>query len=128
MKKLVGALSLIFLLLAAIVDASPITFAFNGVVSQGPFLDPDDPFGGTITFGTPFSGSYVFESATPDMDRSLNGGSYTSAGGCCRSPSAASLFRRRSVEHRRGRQLLRQRLLYGLCPEHEPGRIYSTSA
>lgn len=81
MKKLVGSLSLIILLLPAIVEASPITFGFTGVVSQDPLLDPDDPFGGSIAFGTLFSGSYVFESTTPDGDPSASGGSYTSAGG-----------------------------------------------
>jgi hypothetical protein len=81
MKKIVGSLSLSILLLPAIVDASPITFGFTGVVSQDPLLDPDDPFGGSIAFGTLFSGSYVFESTTPDGDPSASGGSYTSAGG-----------------------------------------------
>jgi PEP-CTERM motif len=81
MKKVVGLLSLTILLLPAIVDASPITFAFNGAVSQDPLLDPNDPFGGSIAFGTLFSGSYVFESTTPDGDPSANGGSYTSVGG-----------------------------------------------
>jgi len=81
MKKIVGSLSLTILLLPAIVDASPITFAFTGMVSQDPLLDPADPFGGSIAFGTLFSGSYVFESTTPDGDPSANGGSYTSAGG-----------------------------------------------
>jgi PEP-CTERM motif len=80
MKKLVGSLSLIILLLPAIVHASQITFAFNGVVSQDPLLDPDDPFDGSIAFGTLFSGSYLFESTTPDTDVSANGGSYTSGG------------------------------------------------
>ena len=64
-----------------VVHASTITFGFTGVVSQDPLLDPDDPFGGSIGFGTLFSGSYVFESTTPDGDASPNGGSYTSAGG-----------------------------------------------
>jgi len=81
MKKFAWSLTLAMLLLPAIVDASPITFGFTGVVSQDPLLDPNDPFGGTIAFGTLFSGSYVFESTTPDGDLSANGGSYTSAGG-----------------------------------------------
>jgi len=67
--------------LAAGAEASPITFTFTGFVSQDPLLDPDDPFGGTIAFNTPFSGSYVFDSTTADSDASLNGGSYTSSGG-----------------------------------------------
>ena len=64
-----------------VADAAPITFVFTGTVTQDPLLDPVDPFGGTIASGTPFSGSYVFESTTDDGDGSLNGGSYTSAGG-----------------------------------------------
>ena len=64
-----------------VADAGPITFTFAGTVTQDPSLDPADPFGGTIAFGTPFSGSYVFDSTTPDGDGSANGGSYTSAGG-----------------------------------------------
>ena len=40
------------LLTAVVVEAAPITFAFTGVVSQDPLLDPDDPFAGTIAFGT----------------------------------------------------------------------------
>ena len=62
-------------------QASPITFAFTGSVSQHPLLDPVDPFGGSIALGTLFSGSLVFESTTPDGDLSANGGSYTSPGG-----------------------------------------------
>ena len=46
-----------------------------------PLLDPDDPFGGFIAAGTPFFGSYTFESTTPDGDASANGGSYTSSPG-----------------------------------------------
>ena len=84
MKKIVGSLSLTILLLPAIVDASPITFGFTGVVSQDPLLDPDDPFGGSIAFGTLFSGSYVFEATTPDGDPSANGGSI------CNRPSSVT--------------------------------------
>jgi hypothetical protein len=62
-------------------DASQITFSFAGSVSQDPLLDPADPFAGAIAAGTLFSGSYTFESTTIDGDASLNGGSYTSAGG-----------------------------------------------
>ena len=63
------------------VQASPITFAFTGSVTQNPLFDPADPFGGSIALGTLFSGSFVFESTTPDGDLSPNGGSYTSPGG-----------------------------------------------
>jgi len=69
------------LFLASIVQAGPITFAYTGTVSQDPLLDPSDPFGGTIAFGTSFSGTFTFESTTPDGDASANGGSYTSSPG-----------------------------------------------
>jgi hypothetical protein len=62
-------------------DAAPITFSFTGEVSQDPFLDPEDPFGGTIAFGSVFSGLFTFDSTTADGDPSVNGGSYTSAAG-----------------------------------------------
>ena len=83
LNQATGCLFLLLGLVLAptVADAGPITFTFAGTVTQDPLLDPDDPFGGTIAFGTPFSGSYVFESTTPDGDPSANGGSYTSAGG-----------------------------------------------
>ncbi len=67
---------------------------FTGMVSQDPLLDPDDPFGGSIAFGTLFSGSYVFESTTPDGDLSANGGSYTSPGGMLSVTIGGNDFRR----------------------------------
>ena len=83
LNQATGCLCLLFGLVVAPVaaDAGPITFTFAGAVTQDPLLDPADPFGGTIASGTLFSGSYVFESTTPDGDGSANGGSYTSAGG-----------------------------------------------
>jgi hypothetical protein len=83
MKNTVCGLLLAVVVISAPVaaNAAPITFSFTGEVSQDPLLDPDDPFGGSIAFGTLFSGSYMFESTTPDGDPSANGGSYTSAGG-----------------------------------------------
>ena len=76
-----AAFGLLALLVAGLAHAVPITFAFTGVVSQLPLLDPDDPFGGFIAAGTLFSGSYTFESTTPDGDAVANGGSYTSSPG-----------------------------------------------
>lgn len=76
-----AAFGLLALLTAGLAHAVPITFAFTGVVSQEPLLDPSDPFGGSIAAGKPFSGSYTFESTTPDGDASANGGSYTSSPG-----------------------------------------------
>ena len=79
-----AAFGLLALLTAGLAHAVPITFAFTGVVSQDPLLDPSDPsdpFGGSIAAGTLFSGSYTFESTTPDGDASASGGSYTSSPG-----------------------------------------------
>jgi PEP-CTERM motif len=56
--------------------ASPITFDFSGNVTQVPVLDPSDPFGGTIAFGTPFTGSFTFESLTLDSDPAATSASY----------------------------------------------------
>jgi hypothetical protein len=68
-------------MMAATARAEPITIAFAGTVDPFPFFSPDDPFGGAIVDGTPFSGSYTYESNTVDGDPALNGGSYTSPGG-----------------------------------------------
>lgn len=76
-----GLCALFFLFCWGEAQAAPITFSFNGVVSDDPLLDPADPFGGSISAGTAFSGTYTFESTTPDADPSANGGSYSSAGG-----------------------------------------------
>lgn len=65
----------------AVAHASPITFGFTGMVTQDPLLDPSDPFGGSIDAGTEFSGTYTFESTTPDSDPAANSGSYTSSPG-----------------------------------------------
>ena len=72
---------LVMLIWGGVAHAGPITFGFTGTVSQDPLLDPDDPFGGTIAAGTTFSGTYTFESTTPDGDASASGGSYTSSPG-----------------------------------------------
>ena len=76
-----AAFGLLALLTAGLAHAVPITFAFTGVVSQEPLLDPSDPSGGPIAAGTLFFGSYTFESTTPDGDASASGGSYTSSPG-----------------------------------------------
>jgi hypothetical protein len=59
--------------------AGPLFFNFTGTVTQTNF-DPSDPFGGSIVFGTPITGTYVFDSATPDSDPSGSSGSYQHAG------------------------------------------------
>jgi hypothetical protein len=72
--------------------AGPITFGFTGTVSQDPLLDPLDPFFGSIAAGTQFSGTFTFESTTPDGDASGSGGSYTSAGGTLSVTIGGNLF------------------------------------
>jgi hypothetical protein len=81
MRKLCAVVALLLTTLgfAGMAQAIPITFGFTGTVSQDPLLDPADPFGSPITFGTSFMGTYAFESTTPDGDASANSGSYTSA-------------------------------------------------
>lgn len=46
--------------------ASPITWEFAGEITR--VSDPNDFFGGAVIVGSPFSGSYTFESTTPDSD------------------------------------------------------------
>jgi hypothetical protein len=66
--------------LAAPAGAGAITFQFSGLVTQVN-TDPDDPFGQAIVFGTPFSGSYTFDSAAADLIGAPTDGSYSSPGG-----------------------------------------------
>jgi hypothetical protein len=65
--------------------AVPITFSFGGSVTSTNF-DPDDPFAGTIGFGSAISGSYSFESTSVDAAAGPQTGSYWSFG-----PSALML-------------------------------------
>jgi hypothetical protein len=68
---------------ASLAFAGPITFDFTGIVTQysGDPSDPaSDPYGGTITFGTPFLGSYTFESTATDVIPAANAGSYQMSG------------------------------------------------
>lgn len=65
---------------AAPADAAPITFNFTGTVTQMN-VDPEGPIPGDATFGTPFSGSYTFESTSVDLIAQPGSGSYTSPQG-----------------------------------------------
>jgi hypothetical protein len=60
--------------------AAPITFFFTGAVTQTNF-DPEDPFAGSIVFGTTFSGSFSFESTATDGTPDASTGSWTSPAG-----------------------------------------------
>jgi hypothetical protein len=82
MKKLASSLAAAAWLCtgwAAPCAAVPLTFDFTGSVTQTVF-DPNDPFAGTIGFGTAFSGSYTFESTAPDGIPFASNGSYASFG------------------------------------------------
>src|SRR5213593_3196040 len=59
--------------------SSPITVEFGGFVTQFN-TDPDDPFGGAVVFGTAITGTYTFESTTPDSIAVANAGSYQAGG------------------------------------------------
>lgn len=77
--KILAAISLVLTLLGCgpEAEALPITFSFGGSVTSTNF-DPNDPFSGTIGFGTPISGSYTFESTAVDSAPGLQTGSYWS--------------------------------------------------
>jgi hypothetical protein len=95
MRPAISALAVVFLLFGfglEAASAAPITFQFGGTVSQDPLLDPDDPFAGSIGSGVGFTGSYTFESTTPDTDASASGGSYTSLGGTLNVTIGGNLF------------------------------------
>ncbi len=56
----------------------PVTWDFAGEVTN--VFDENDLLGGAVTVGTPFSGSFTFESTTPDADpRDPTFGSYPDA-------------------------------------------------
>lgn len=80
MKSQALGLALALSLHAGGLAAAPITFDFTGTVTQVPVLDPSDPFGDTIAFGTAITGSYTFESTTPDAIPSPDAGSYSMFG------------------------------------------------
>jgi hypothetical protein len=61
------------------VCASPVTVDFSGTVTQVNF-DPDDPYGGTISFGTSLNGSFTFDSTAADAIADPSTGSYSMAG------------------------------------------------
>jgi hypothetical protein len=58
--------------------AGPITWEFSGQI--GDVFDPDNDLGAAITVGTPFSGSFTFESTTADSNPASAGfGTYVDA-------------------------------------------------
>ena len=62
-------------------QAAPITFEYSGIVTSVAALDPDNPFPVEPTFGTPFSGTFTFDSAAPDgVPLDATTGVYSSSG------------------------------------------------
>ncbi len=71
--SIVGLLSL-----SAAARGGPVTWEFAGVVTN--VRDPGNLLGGAVTIGSPFSGSYTFESTTPDAYPQLpDDGAYSGA-------------------------------------------------
>jgi PEP-CTERM motif len=58
-------------------EAGPVTWEFSGEIAI--VTDIDNDLGGAITVGTPFSGSFTFDFATPDGDPSIVAGRYNNA-------------------------------------------------
>jgi len=66
---------------AADARATPVTFAFSGEITFVASLDPSNPFPIEPAFGTPFSGTFTFDSnAVDDIPGDPTTGSYISAG------------------------------------------------
>jgi hypothetical protein len=62
-------------------DAMPITFAYTGTITQVAALDPANPFPIEPAFGSPFSGSFTFDSTALDLvPADTTTGSYSSFG------------------------------------------------
>ncbi|MGB2985015.1 MAG: PEP-CTERM sorting domain-containing protein [Phycisphaerae bacterium] len=55
---------IVLMALVGTARASPVTFEFAGEITS--VLDDEDFLGGAVTVGSPFSGSFTFESTTPD--------------------------------------------------------------
>jgi hypothetical protein len=77
---------LILLSLASIfpgpLSADVVTYAFTGTVDTVSSLDPFNPFPQQPDFGTPFSGTYTFDSAAPNqIIGDPKTGTYASSGG-----------------------------------------------
>jgi len=66
MKAIALTLSLVVMLWPGRSEATAITFAFEGTVASVGALDPTNPFPTEPVFGTPFSGTYTFDSAALD--------------------------------------------------------------
>jgi hypothetical protein len=62
-------------------QATLITFSFTGEITFVAALDPGSPFPDPVEFATPFSGTYTFESTTPDAIADSSSGSYVSPTG-----------------------------------------------
>ncbi len=73
---------LCFCIASVEVIANPITFMFTGTITQVAALDPSSPFPDPVDFGTPFSGTYTFDStATNGISGDPSSGAYDSPAG-----------------------------------------------
>src|SRR3954471_20458305 len=84
MKTYVRLLFLVGILFALAIPSSATTikFAFAGYVTDVSALDPNSPFPQPVEFGTPFSGTYTFDSGSPDLiPGDPQTGTYSSSGG-----------------------------------------------
>ena len=75
-SKVLGLLVAVVATLPMAAQAAPITFSFTGTITS--INDPLNAFAG-ISSGTAFSGSYTFDSTTPDADGSETVGRYAGA-------------------------------------------------
>lgn len=81
MKWLLAVVALTCALGSVTAHASPMTFSYAGAVVQVASLDPENPFPIEPTFGTPFSGTYTFDSTAVDgVPADAATGSYASTG------------------------------------------------
>ena len=81
-KRTVGLLGISLLLIGSVdvgsTAGSPVTWEFAGEITS--VRDDDDRLAGAVTVGSPFSGSFTFESTTPDSSPDNPGlGEYANA-------------------------------------------------
>jgi hypothetical protein len=81
MKRVLACLLCAWALGGQPAAANSITFGFTGTITQVPALDPVSPFPDPIDFGTPFSGTYTFDSTAADAIADPSAGSFASPGG-----------------------------------------------
>jgi hypothetical protein len=82
MKWLFASCVSVAVLFPVSAGASTVMFTFSGQLTQVASLDPASPFPDPVDVGTPFSGTFNFDSNALDgVLADVNTGSYTSTGG-----------------------------------------------